>query len=61
VSLKGGKKKSSKEPQSASQPIPLFGDPEEYSKLSSEEKENLTNTMLNKHKKWSENPLQKGI
>lgn len=61
VSLKGGSKKSKKETQSANQPVPLFGDPEEYKKLSSEEKESLTQKMLNKHKTWAENPFSKGI
>jgi hypothetical protein len=35
----------------------LFGDPEEYKNLSDTEKEELTQTMLGKHKVWVDNPL----
>jgi len=58
--LKGQPKKSKKkETQSDSQKVPLFGDPEEYEKISPEEREKLTQQMLNKHKTWAENPLAK--
>lgn len=33
--------------------IPLFGDPEEYKKLSPEEAQRLTDKMMGFHKQWS--------
>lgn len=33
--------------------VPLFGDPAEYSALSKEEQDDLTNKMIGKHKSWA--------
>jgi len=35
----------------------MFGDPEDYSHLSEEERQNKTDKMLAKHKVWSKNPF----
>lgn len=59
VSFKGGSKSKKKDVQSDNPNIPLFGDPEQYATLSAEERENLTQKMLNKHKAWAENPFIK--
>ena len=41
-----------------SQKVPLFGDPEAYKDMSEQEKENLTQKMLGKHKTWSGDKLK---
>lgn len=33
--------------------VPLFGDPEEYSKLSPEEAQKMTDKMMNAHRQWN--------
>ncbi len=33
--------------------VPLFGDPEDYSKLSEEEQNDLSQKMMNRHKSWA--------
>jgi len=40
-------------------PVPggLFGDPEEYEKMSMEEREKLTAQMKRSHKSWAKQPL----
>ena len=61
TSLKGGKKQSKKEPQSDNTKVPLFSDPEEYTNISPEEREKMTQAMLGKHRSWAANPLTKSI
>lgn len=41
----------------SSETIPLFGDNSLYENMSDEEKETLTQKMLNKHKMWADNAL----
>lgn len=41
-----------------SQKVPLFGDPEAYDNMSEQEKENLTQKMLGKHRTWSGDKLK---
>lgn len=53
---KGNKTKSEKPDQK----IPLFGDPEEYKNLSKEERDKVTEKMMNKHKSWANNDFLKG-
>lgn len=40
-------------------PVPLFGDPEDYADLSESEREEMTNTMLSKHKVWAGDSINK--
>lgn len=61
IDLNKGKPKKRKDIQSADPAVPLFGDPEDYLELSEEQKENLTNKMLGKHKSWAENSLNKKV
>ena len=61
TSLKGGKKQRKKEPQSDNTKVPLFSDPEEYTNISPEEREKMTQAMLGKHRSWAANPLTKSI
>ncbi len=35
----------------------MFGDPEDYKKMSTEEKEALTKTMMGAHKRWGQSPI----
>jgi len=51
------KEAESKDPQintsqNMNKEVPLFGNPDEYANMSSEEKEELTQKMMGKHKKW---------
>ena len=51
------KEAESKDPQittsqNMNKEVPLFGNPDEYANMSSEEKEELTHKMMGKHKKW---------
>jgi len=38
--------------------VPLFGNPEAYTNMTDQEREDLTSKMLNKHKSWSGNKLK---
>jgi len=42
---------------SLSEVVPLFGNPEDYTRLSEEERNDLTEKMLQKHKQWSKRAL----
>lgn len=48
---------SSKKPQQQpqNQSLPIFGDPEDYSHLSQEEKDKLTQNMMRQHQSWANN------
>lgn len=35
--------------------VPMFGDPEEYKKLTKDQREKMTQDMMGKHKHWVEN------
>jgi hypothetical protein len=34
-------------------PVPMFGDPKDYESLSQEEREEMTEKMMGKHKMWA--------
>lgn len=56
--LKGEPQKTSTNPKQSVDPVvPLFGDPEDYSHLSEEVRQQKTDEMLSKHRKWSTDPL----
>jgi hypothetical protein len=40
-------------------PVPLFGDPEDYADLPMTEREEMTNNMLSKHKVWAGDSINK--
>lgn len=40
-------------------PVPFFGDPDEYKHLSVEEREQLTQKMMGKHKTWAKGGVLK--
>lgn len=46
-------------PDNLEQDIPIFGDPEKYKKLPEEEKQKITDQMMNKHKSWAGTVLRK--
>ena len=56
VTLEKSSSASSKDQQSATSKVPLFGDPEDYKDLSEQEKEELTQKMIGQHKVWADNP-----
>jgi hypothetical protein len=39
--------------------IPIFGDPEKYKEYSEEEKQKITDQMMQKHKSWAGTVLRK--
>lgn len=39
--------------------VPLFGNPEDYEKMSDDEREDLTQKMMGKHKNWVSGGLLK--
>lgn len=43
------------EPDSQSEEVPLFGDVSSYEGMSMEDREELTQKMMGKHKAWVEN------
>ena len=51
-SPQSGNSKFTKDPE-----VPLFGNPDDYANLSEEQKNSLTEKMMNKHKFWSSNAL----
>jgi len=58
VDLQGAKTQS-KPSTNAESVVPLFGDPEDYEELSNEEREDLTKTMLSKHRNWAKGGVLK--
>jgi len=55
--LKNVPEKKSTKKQSEHPNVPLFGDPEEYSHLSAEDRQKKTDEMMARHKNWSSDPL----
>ena len=51
AALRGIKLKDPKAPQK-DEVVPMFGDPDSYDELSDEEREELTQDMMGKHKTW---------
>jgi hypothetical protein len=51
--------KASTTHQSEDEQIPLFGNPEDFSHLSEEVRQQRTEHMKTKHTAWSQNPLSK--
>jgi len=56
AAIHGAKLKESGRPSSKDnlgRPVPMFGDPKDYESVSQEEREEMTQKMLGKHKVWA--------
>ena len=51
--LKGASSQEAPEKKVAEQKVPIFGDPEEYENMDDAERESLTESMMGKHKTWT--------
>jgi hypothetical protein len=47
--------------QSSTNALPLFGSPEDYAHLSEEERQEMTQKMMGKHKSWVQKTVPKSI